>query len=96
MNSVLNMRLNSLKNIPAPIHDLYGIRKIFLSNYLQSYIHTRLIEILIWEYYKRNDVCLYKLDHANSSEVNFDSSRRISILYDLTISKLNSFKVLIH
>ena len=41
------------------------ISELFLSNYLRSYIHARLIETLVWEYYTRNDVCLYKLDHAN-------------------------------
>ena len=47
---------------------------------------------MIWEYYTKKAVCLYKIDRASTSEVMFNSNKKVSMLNDQTLGKFNSNK----
>ena len=64
MSRNINMKLNSLKNIPAPV-DKDAVSKLYLSTITNSYIHSNLIETLIWEYYTEKGECMFRLKSAS-------------------------------
>ena len=90
MKGNLDLKLNRLLNVPAPINDTDEFSDIFVSNHITTYINTNLIETLIREYHTENGIFLYKIDRPSSLEISFDSSRRVSTLYDQTLSKANA------
>ena len=47
MTGVLDMKLNALKNIPAPIGNTDAICKVYLEVYIESFVENCLIETLI-------------------------------------------------
>ena len=82
MSGNTDMKLNCINNLKAPIDDTDGVSKIYMSTFINSYIYTNLIETLIWEYYTQKGTAMFKVDHGSSSEASFDSSRKVSVLYD--------------
>ena len=53
---------------------------------LLIYTYTQLSETLFWEYYQRADA-FYKIDTANSHELNFDATRNVSKIFDQSLSQ---------
>ena len=95
MKGNIDMSLNSIKKISAPVDDTDTISRIYLSSFLNSFVNNNLIQTLIWEYYSEKAVCLYKIDYASSSEFVFDSNRKVSTLYDQKLINFNSNKTVL-
>ena len=83
----MNMNLNPVTNMAAPIDNIDGISKIYMSTYINSFIDKVLIETLIQEY-NRSAAVIYKFDRGNSSEVSIadSSTRQVSRIFDQSLS----------
>lgn len=66
MTGDINVNLISLTGIPSPINDMDVTSKLYMKNSISSTINSKLVEMLIWEYYKTNAGCTYKIDAASS------------------------------
>ena len=79
----LNMNLNRITKLAAPIDNTDSISKVYLS----SYIDTILIETLIWEYCQKA-AAMYRFFHGGSSEVNIAdiSTRKVDRICDQSLS----------
>ena len=53
---------------------------------LLNYTYFQLSETLLWEYYQRA-TAFYKMDTANLHEVTYDSNRKVSKLFDQSLSQ---------
>ena len=83
----INMNLNRVTNMAAPIDNTDGISKIYMRTYINSFINKILIETLIQEY-NRSAAVIYKFDRGNSSEVSIkdSSTRQVSRIFDQSLS----------
>ena len=83
----INMNLNRVTNMAAPIDNTDGISKIYMRTYINSFINKILIETLIQEY-NRSAAVTYKFDRGNSSEVSIkdSSTRQVSRIFDQSLS----------
>ena len=86
MNGNIDMSLNRVTNMAAPIDSKGGISKIYMSIYIKSFINKILIETLIQEY-NQSAPAIYKFNHGNSSEVTMSNiTRQVTRIFDQSLS----------
>ena len=95
MQVKLNMNMKELFSVPDPIHDHDAATKKYVDESGINTILNLATSTYIDEYIKENAECLYSVEKALKTEVVFDGSeRRVSTLFDQTLSLLNSNQTL--
>ena len=95
MQVKLNMNMKELFSVPDPIHDHDAATKKYVDESGINTILNLATSTYIDGYIKENAECLYSVEKALKTEVVFDGSeRRVSTLFDQTLSLLNSNQTL--
>ena len=91
MQVKLKMNMKDLFNVKNPIHDHDAATKKYVDEAGLNTILNSATSTYIDGYIKENAECLYSVEKALKTEVVFDGSeRRVTTLFDQTLSLLNS------